>query len=382
LLATQSYLFLILGLLTLKPYEILNRKRVKRETHTKTLLLKQRGLKVIGIAGSYGKTSVKEFLYQILKTKYNVLRTPESYNTVFGVWKVVDYELDNQYDFFICEMGAYKIGEIKEICEMVVPDHAILTGINEQHMDRFKKIENTIKAKFEIVDYSNEKGITLVNGNNEYIQKNYAKHRSSCVLYASPSSGYNIKNIKSDKAGSRFTLELGGNTFEASTKLIGNSNLENISAAASMAYLLGLEPQLIVEAVSHLQSIPHRQELKTWPNGLMVIDDAYSSNVTGFKAALELLKSYSAYHKVIATPGIVELGDKTTTIHKELGELADSVCDKVFLIGKNERTLSFLEGVGSKNKVMFLNSLSELPKYITDTNNTVVLIENDLPDNY
>lgn len=382
LLATQSYLFLILGLLTLKPYEILNRKRVKGRTRAKILSLKQRGLKVVGIAGSYGKTSVKEFLYQILKTKYKVLRTPESYNTLFGIWKTVDYELDNHYDFFICEMGAYKIGEIKELCEMVLPDHAILTGINEQHIDRFKKIENTIKAKFEIIDYSDKEGIALLNGNNEHIKDNYAKHRGGCVLYALPTSRYNIKNIRPDKTGSRFTLGLDGNTFEASTGLIGNSNLENILAAASMAYLLRLEPQLIIEAIGRLKPIPHRQELKTWLNGLTVIDDAYSSNATGFKSALDLLESFHDYHKVIATPGIVELGEKTQAIHRELGGLIDSVCDEILLIGKNERTLSIKEGIVNKNKVTFINALNELSEHITNIDNTIALIENDLPDNY
>ncbi|MBU0649951.1 UDP-N-acetylmuramoyl-tripeptide--D-alanyl-D-alanine ligase [Patescibacteria group bacterium] len=382
LFSTQPYLFLILGLLTLKPYEILNRFRVKNMTRAKIVSLKQSRLKVIGIAGSYGKTSVKEFLYQILRTKYNVLRTPESYNTVFGVWKVVDFELDESYDFFICEMGAYKIGEIKEICEMVLPDHAILTGINEQHLDRFKRIENTIAAKFELVDCCSKDGIVLVNGNSRYVKESYVKHRTDCILYGTPENDCRLEDIHTDQTGSKFTLRLANETFRLHTNILGRSNLENILAAASMAHLLGMNFNTIVSAIEQLQPVPHRLELKTWPNGLRVIDDAYSSNVSGFKAALELLKSVQAQWRIIATPGIVELGSKTTDIHKELGGLADGICDQIFLIGRNAGTVSLSEGVANTNKVTFLNSLSELPRYVANIQGTVVLVENDLPDNY
>jgi len=382
MLATQAYIFLLAGILTIKPYEILNRTRVKRDIGGKILSLKQKNLKIIGIAGSYGKTSVKEFLYGILKTKYKVLRTPESYNTLFGVAKVIDYELDDYYDFFICEMGAYKIGEIKEICEMVKPDHAILTGINEQHIDRFKKIENTIKAKFEILEYSDDNGFKVLIGTNTYVHNNYLKYADTAVLYGLEQSGFFVKNVESTKTGSKFTMMLNGNQFEATSKLIGNSNIENILAAATMATLLGVEPNLILQAISNLTPVSHRLEIKTWQNGLTVIDDAYSSNVTGFKAALDLLGTFSTLEKVIVTPGIVELGNKTQEIHNELGKLIDLTCDKVLLIGKNERTLAINEGISNKEKVVFINSLEELPKHLTNTNNSIALIENDLPDNY
>jgi len=149
---TQTYIFLILGLLTLRPGEIINRILVRRKIRRKITQLKETGLQVIGITGSYGKTSVKEFLYQFLSPSYKTLKTPESYNTLFGIHKVIDLELDENYKYFICEMGAYKRGEIKELAETLLPDHGILTGINEQHLERFGCIENTIKAKFELID--------------------------------------------------------------------------------------------------------------------------------------------------------------------------------------------------------------------------------------
>ena len=382
LLATQPYIFLILGLAFLKPKEILNRNKVKKGIRSHISVLKQNKLKVIGVAGSYGKTSVKEFLYSILRTKYKVLRTPESYNTLFGISKVVEYELDDRYDYFICEMGAYKIGEIREICEMVLPDHSILTGINEQHIDRFKKIENTIKAKFEIVEYSSKTGVSVLNGANEHIRNNYSKYKSEANLYGVEQNGFYVKDIKPTKLGCEFIIVLKGKEHKASTRLIGKSNIENILAAATMGTLLDVEPNLIIEAIGNLKPLQHRLEIKYWHNGLTVIDDAYSSNITGFKAALELLGTFDSLERIIVTPGIVELGSKTKAIHNELGTLADINCDKILLVGKNERTLALNEGINHKEKVTFISSLSELQNHVTNPNKTIVLIENDLPDNY
>jgi len=380
---TQPYIFLTLGLLTLKPYEAVNRIRVKIRILHKVRNLKESGLQVIGIAGSYGKTSVKEFLYKMLKSQYKVLRTPESYNTLFGILKVVDYELDSIYDFFICEMGAYKIGEIRELSSVVEPDHAVLTGINEQHIDRFKKIENTIKAKFEVFELIPKKGICVANGLNEYILRNYERYRSNVILYGSDRNLFKYEDLKLDvNFGSQFTLVLNGQRYEVETNLLGKANIENILAASTMSFNLGIKTENIIETIKNLKPIPHRQELKTWANGLRVIDDAYSSNVTGFEAALELLNDFAGLKKYIATPGIVELGENTEAIHMELGKKIEKVCDHIYLVGESERTKALEKGISNVNKVSYIDSLDDLYRFISDIKNSIVLVENDLPDNY
>src|SRR5258708_24016596 len=161
ILIIMPFIGITLAIFILKPYEIYNRYKTKNNTREKILSLKN--LKVIGVTGSFGKTSTKEILYQILKTKYKILRTPESFNTVFGIAKVIDLEIDNSYELFICEMAAYKIGEIKEICDMVHPNYGILTGITTQHFERFGSLENTIKAKFELVDAVKSKNNIVFN---------------------------------------------------------------------------------------------------------------------------------------------------------------------------------------------------------------------------
>jgi UDP-N-acetylmuramoyl-tripeptide--D-alanyl-D-alanine ligase len=382
ILATQTYIFLVLSLLTRKPYEILNRALTKKRISNKIAMLKKNKLKVIGITGSYGKTSVKEFLYHILKSKYKVLRTPESYNTLFGIEKVVTYELDETYDYFICEMGAYKIGEIDELCSMVLPGDAILTAINEQHLERFGKIENTIQAKFELIQWVEKSGMCLLNATNTYINENYSKYTLNPIFYGTNQCKFHTANEVTTLDGTRFSLILDSNEYEAETKLIGYSNIQNILAASSFAYLLGVGPETIVKAISNLKAIPHRLELKKLANGLIIIDDAYSSNIDGFKEALKLLATFNNHQKVIVTPGIVELGKITYAIHKELGAYVDQSCDKILLVGKSDRTRGLEDGISVKNKIHYLNSIKELYDHIDNIENTVLLIENDLPDNY
>lgn len=384
---SQSYLFLILGTLIRVPYEKYNRIATKNKTLKKILSLRK--LKVIGIAGSYAKTSTKDILYQILSSQYKVLKTPLSYNTLFGISKVVDYELDESHDFFICELGEYKIGEVKELCEMVNPTSGIITGINEQHIERFGTIKNTIKAVFELADYvsnfSTEKdGLIAVNYNNDLIKNNCANLNANFIPYAFNNDKFGIKNISTSVNGSDFTLILDSKEYNAHTNLVGNSHLLNILAASTLAYFHGVNPDNILTVIKSLQPTPHRLELKKLTDENLFIDDSYSSNVNGFKEALELLKQFKDYKKILVTPGIVELGKHSHQIHKEIGNLADTICDVVILIGKTDRTKALEEGISTKNKLIYLDSIKtiwqELKKH--DDNKYVVLFENDLPDNY
>lgn len=327
---------MFVALLVLKPYEYVNRRRVKSLTREKVRQLKKEGLRVIGITGSYGKTSTKEFLYQILKSKYRVLRTPDSYNTVFGIYKVVDLELDGNYDFFICEMGAYKIGEIAELCEMVEPDYGILTGINEQHLERFGSIENTIKAKFELVDFVKDCSKLVLNFGSELVKNNAPE---GVVAYG-----------------------LGKYTHPQD---------QNVEGAVKMAKLLG-----VTQAPQDLRFPVHRLSLIK-RGELTIIDDAYSSNVDGFRAAVAYLKTFSGW-KAIVTPGIAELGQESSKIHQELGKLLEGL-DQVILVGRNERTKNLEIGYGKK--VEHVDRVGEALAKLVNPQATV-LFENDLPDNY
>ncbi len=383
LLSTQSYIYLSMAIVLIKPYEILNKYLVKNKTRQKIKSFKN--LKVIGVTGSYGKTSIKEFLYFILKSQYKVLKTPESYNTLFGISKVVDYELDDNYDFFICEMGAYTIGEIKELCEMTSPNFGILSGINEQHLERFGSIENTTKAKFELVEAVPSDGFSIVNIDNEIVKDNYIKYQGKIIAYGFSNSEFSVRNITLSKGVTNFDLVLDSKAHKVKTNLIGNSNLSNILAASTMSFLLGVKPEKIVEQIGLLKSVAHRLEIsENKENDATIIDDAYNSNPTGFREAINTLNLFENRPKVLVTPGIVELGNKTKETHVELGGIADSICDYIFLVGRNERTISIEAGVKNKKKVIYIEKINLLWQEVKklNLNHPVVLLENDLPDNY
>lgn len=382
-----SYLYiplLILSVVALKPYELVNRFYVKSKTRKKILHLKRRGLKVIGITGSYGKTTIKEYLYTILTSKYTVLKTPDSYNTLFGIATIVDLELDENYDFFICEMGAYKKGEIAELCSCILPDHAILTGINEQHIERFGSINNTIEAKFELIQTIPNHGISVLNIDNDNINTNYQKFTNEPILYGRGASNYTYKDTQVINGKTSFLLDIEGSSIEVQNNAIsGQGSVSNLLGAFVMAYKLGVDIKTVKESLRKLKPIKHRLEVIEREDGTTIIDDSYSSNVDGFKNALLFLNSFSGRPKVLVTPGIVELGNFTNDIHQVLGDLSNKACDIVILVGRTDRTLSLASRIKGE-KVHYVDSIYHLNNKLSELqlNKPVVLIENDLPEHY
>lgn len=328
------------------PFYWVIRQSIKHNTQSKINLLKNNGkLLVIGISGSYGKTSVKEYLYQILKTKYRVVRTPESYNTLLGIAKVVDLEVDESTQIFICEMGAFEKGEIAELCDMVQPDYAMLTGLNEQHLERFGSLENEIEGESESVEYVLAKGgQVVVNTGNSYIKQKWD--------------------------GVPGVVEYGEGNWKTPMQ-------QNIAGAKVMARVLGMSLADIEEVAKNLKQPEHRLAVIT-RGQITVIDDAYSANTDGFRAAVNYLHSFEG-HKVIVTPGIVELGNQTARIHQELGQYMHEKVDQVILVGKNDRTINLDKGYGGE--VEYITDVKKAMERVTKLP-AVVLFENDLPDNY
>lgn len=379
ILATQPYIYLLLANTLVAPYERQQKEKIKKITEAKILSFKK--LKVIGITGSYGKTSTKEFLYHILKNKFHVLRTPGSYNTPLGIAQVVDLELDDSYTYFICEMGAYKKGDIAEICDMVHPTYGMLTGINEQHLETFGSLQNTTQAKFELIASLPKNGFGVVNGDNALITNALPNYQQKIMQYGFSDTLFSIRNIAQTHEGSSFTLILDGKKYKAQTTLLGKSNLQNILGAATMSYLLGMTPAEIVKGIATLQAVPHRLEIKKMPS-MTIIDDAYNSNVDGFQEAIALLTSFTSA-KILVTPGIVDLGNQTVAIHESLGKLLDGV-DHIFLVGESDRTKGLEKGIQNKKKIEKIASIKQVWGAIEklQLKNPVVLLENDLPDNY
>jgi len=382
ILLLEPFPLLILSLVIIKPYEFI-RRFLTKETCRRSVVGHPH-LAVIGITGSYGKTSTKDFLYEILSHASQTLKTPESYNTVFGIAKVIQMQLHRKLNYFICEMGAYVRGEIKELVHMVPPDYAILTVIGSQHLERFKSIENTTLAKFELIDAVKPEN-ALANLDNQFISNQLELPDYQGVKtysFISPAADFFIKSHHLTTSGSNLEVVHLTKTYSFDTKLFGTGNLENLVAAIGMAFMLGIDPKTIQKSVLEITPSPHRLQLISLGKCIL-IDNAYSSNETGFTKIIADLKSLPG-KKALITPGIIELGDHTEAIHEKIGREAAGVFDRIILVGHSERTENLARGIGQKVKADYLPNNSSVWPTIDALAKTYdwILLENDLPDNF
>ncbi len=380
----EPFIFIFVAIIVITPFEKIHRRRTIRRIRKE--ILANQNLNVIGITGSFGKTSVKDFLFTILYSYQETLKTPESYNTIFGIAKVVDFELLKRTKIFICEMGAYIRGEIAELCRIVPPKYAILTAIGTQHLERFKSLKNTTLAKFELID-SVDPSHALVNLDNSFIADRLTDpkyHSVKTYSLFNPKADFFVEKYSLSPQGLSFTLVHKDLSYSYTSTLFGTSNLYNLAAAISMAMMLKVPKAIISNQVAKISSSPHRLELKKI-NKATLIDNAFSSNEEGYATLINDLSKLPG-KKVLITPGIVELGICTVEVHQKLGQLSSSVFDKFILVGKSLRTLSFEQGLNSSpNKsVTYTSNSTNLWPLIEELSNDYdwILLENDLPDTF
>lgn len=364
-------------------FERLNNLRYMRHTHNK--LTSDERLLRIGITGSYGKTSVKNFLYTMLAEKYNVLATPASYNTPMGISKAIG-DLDNTYDVFIAEMGARRAGDIRTLMKMVEPQCTILTGVNSQHLESFGSQENILREKLRALELD-EGGIAVVNyALKDEVEKFFERRRRPRIVYAGLDEGADIwaDEISVSDEGSVFFLNIDGDRYELHTRLLGRHNVENILLAAAMAYAIGVEVPFILHAIEQLEPIPHRLQLIEG-NGLRIIDDSFNSNPDGAAMALDTLSLFE-HRRVVITPGLVELGSRESEENYKLGIKLSETADLVMLVGA-KRTDPIRRGLidgGFGGEIHIYDSLKDAEDDFKNRLrlNDVLLILNDLPDIY
>lgn len=346
------------------------------------------GLKVIGVTGSYGKTSVKFYLQTLLQEKYSVLVTPESFNTPMGVVRTIRESLKSTHEIFICEMGARHVGDIKEICDIVHPQHGIITSVGPQHLETFFNMENIKNTKFELADSLPKDGLIFLNGDNEYIQEKATGYQNKIFYNTNGSSeGYSAKNIVVSQLGTEFTVvSPKGEEETFSMQLIGAHNVINVVGAIAVANMLGISLKELKVPVRRIRPVEHRmQMIERGP--VTIIDDAYNSNPVGSKAAVETLAMFDGI-RILITPGMVELGDKEEQYNYEFGTYAAECCDYILLVGK-EHVEPIRKGVLSKSfpeeKCLVFERLEDAIAYayaVNEQGHKYILLENDLPDNF
>ena len=382
--ALTPFVILLSNLIN-KPMELsINNGYIK---DAKRILKACDNLTIIGVTGSYGKTSVKYYLNTLLRAKYNVLMTPESYNTPMGVVKTIRGSLKATHEIFICEMGAKWVGDIKELCDIVHPHHGVITSVGPQHLESFKTLDAVKSTKFELADALPEGGMLFLNGDDQNI-KDYNKNKDAITYSLDGNGDYCAFDISVSDRGTSFSVKApDGETEEYTTKLIGRHNVLNIVGAIAICHKMGISLSALKGQVRKLEGVPHRLELSE-RNGVTIIDDAYNSNPSGTKAALEALSLFEGY-KILVTPGMVELGEKQEELNREFGRNAASVCDYVVLVGQKQAVpikAGLLDEKYDEKKIFVADNINEALTHVyalsSGGKKKVILLENDLPDNY
>lgn len=373
---------LTLGNLTLVPMEKKIQKRIIAEAKEN---LRKCAPVVIGIAGSYGKTSTKHILAHILSAaNKSVLYTPGSVNTQMGICRILREKLTPEHKYFIAEMGAYQKGSIDGLCQLVNPKYGIITSIGQAHYERFGSQKNVAEAKFEIAAYVQKNdGFLVVNA--DQIKAEFIPDKK-CIIQVGKNKDYSVSDLKQTTTGISFTFHHQGKKTQITAPIFGLHHVNNIATSIAFALELKIPMTTVQAALKSLPQVNHRLEVKH-ENGVTFIDDAYNSNMEGFKSALHLLATLKTTRGILITPGMIELGALNDEQHREVGKLAAKTADIVLPVIP-ERLQAFIqafrENAPATSQLIEMDTFAQARQWMVQNllPGDVVLLENDLTDLY
>lgn len=363
----------------------------------------------IGITGSYGKTSTKVILSEILNSVAPTFSTPGSINSYMGMTREIRERMKDFHRFAVVEIGAHYLGSIKRMCLLTPPSAGIVTAIGEMHLERFGSLETLYKAKSELAQAIPPDGILVCNGDYETCRRMAKENQKRItLLYGVDKSkgkldSYMYDLVTSEK-GTSFKIDFNGQIFEGFTKLLSKPLLSNALGAFTMAMALGCAPEVALAAIRNVKTEKNRLEpvrttigaLSSLSNGnqskastpILRLNDAFNSNPVGFSAALEVLSQLPKGRKILVTPGMIELAERQEQENTRVAKQAAAVCDMVIIVGETNRHAlvnGLKDGGLPTNKYQVLPNMKDALQYLaTDycQENDIILIENDLPDLY
>lgn len=287
----------------------------KREAQRK--LRRLENLTVVAVTGSYGKTSMKNFIAQLLGGTFEVYRTPRSVNTLGGIIRDINESLPETAQVYVCEAGARRPGDILEIAQLVQPHYAVVGKVGPQHLEYFGDLETIVRTKLELVHSPRLKEAFV---HFEVTDEPHEKVRFF---------GAEIESIAADLDGLDFDLALETGRLHLHAPVLGGFNAINIEAALLVARAMGMDDAAIVQDVARLRPVEHRLQ-RIDAGGKIILDDGYNGNIDGIKEGIRLCTLHKG-RKVIVTPGLVE---STEALNRELVEVINKVFDVVIVTGK------------------------------------------------
>lgn len=376
------YIIILLAHTLVDPIEKMIQQMYQKEAKDKLKSMKE--LYKIGISGSYGKTSVKTILFYLLQDSWTTLMTPQSYNNPMGITITIRKYLNRLHEVFLCEMGADHVGDISELMEFVQPSISVVTAIGKQHLQTFHSIENIQHEKMQMVEKLPIDGIAFLNADDSLITSYPIKNTCKIIWYGkSVKADYRYGNIAYDRNGSHFTITHHDISYQFHTKLLGEHQIANITAAVAIAHTLDISWQQLLTQVALLPYIEHRLQKREYAQ-YTILDDAYNANPKGVQYALEVLKQMRG-QRIIVTPGMIDLGMLQDQENYEFGKSIKGCADIVILVGEIQ-TKAIYKGLSDSGFMMkhvhIAQSFSQAMQIVEQVaqEHSIVLLENDLPD--
>ena len=333
------------------------KKEAKRKLQSMT------DLEVVCITGSYGKTSIKNFVAQILSTKYKVYATPRSVNTLGGIMGDINNNLPQDTEIYVCEAGARQSGDIYDITTFIEPQIAVVGKVGEAHIEYFKSLKNIIATKLEIMKSPRLK--------KAFIHTSVTDEPHEKVTFF----GDELSDVNATLDGIDFKMHFNNTVLELHTDILGEFQTMNIAVAVRVAKTFGMSDSEIVNAVKELEPVEHRlQMIKA--GGKLILDDGYNGNIDGMLEGIRLCSLHKG-RKVIVTPGLVESSDE---LNLKLINAINETFDIVIVTGSLNAEL-FKKNLSVSNKIM-LSDKSTLIQVLANQTKAgdIILFANDAPN--
>jgi UDP-N-acetylmuramoyl-tripeptide--D-alanyl-D-alanine ligase len=344
---------------------------------------------IIGITGSYGKSSSKAMLAHILQFKDPTLAASGSINTLMGVTRHIRENLVPGHRFMVVEMGAFQAGSIRRLCQLTPPSAGLITAVGDMHLERFGSTDTILRAKAELAEALPPRGLLVVNADSPGALRIAREARDARVLLYGETSteklDTRLEEVQFSKKGTSFVLRTRDRSYSCFTPLLGRPIVLNIAGTFTMATAVGVDPEVAVAAIRTLQPVSNRLEVVE-EHGITWIRDAYNSNQVGFRAALEVAAALPATRRFLATPGVIELGADQRQVNRALAGEASAVCDTTLVVAATNRE-AFVAGhrdAEREDRLVSVPGRTEAFRWLHETlkEGDLVILENDLPDLY
>jgi UDP-N-acetylmuramoyl-tripeptide--D-alanyl-D-alanine ligase len=343
--------------------------------------------RIVAITGSYGKTSTKAYLAHLLGASFSVVASPRSFNNRAGLARTVNELLVPGTDVLIAEMGTYGVGEIAAMVSWLPPEVAVLTAIGPVHLERFKSLETTMRAKSEIAVGAS---VVVVNDDDLYLSRfaDDVSLRGERVLRCSATrQGADVAVISRDGAIEVYQAgsPLGSVELGAAAPYVA---LSNIACALGAAVALGADLSSLLDRLGTLPVVENRLTVRTAASGATILDDTYNSNPSGTTLALRALAGLRSpgHRTLVITPGMVELGPLQAVANRAFAAEAAGVATDLIVVGRTNRR-ALLAGASESSSDVRLRAVRNRDAAVAIVRDElgegdVVLYENDLPDHY